>query len=60
MDDNFKFSLDVHFAQKLAGNVTKIRERTVKKLKRWIAARSAKQGGKSPWPDVVDRSLLYA
>ncbi|XP_038064979.1 ribosomal RNA processing protein 1 homolog A-like [Patiria miniata] len=44
MEENFKFGLDIHFAQRLAGNVTKIRERTVKKLKRWIAARSLKQG----------------
>ena len=45
MEDDFKFTLEVHFAQRLAGNVTKIRERTVKKLKRWISARSTKQGG---------------
>ncbi|XP_071807033.1 uncharacterized protein [Asterias amurensis] len=44
MEDDFKFTLEVHFAQRLAGNFPKARERTVKKLKRWISARSTKQG----------------
>ncbi|XP_022104110.1 ribosomal RNA processing protein 1 homolog B-like [Acanthaster planci] len=60
-EDNFKFGLDIHFAQRLAGNVTKIRERTVKKLKRWIAARSLKLGDVGMEPELMRlwKGLFY-
>ena len=37
-------NVELSFAQRLAGNEKKIRDRAVKKLKQWITARSQKSG----------------
>ncbi|XP_030834041.1 ribosomal RNA processing protein 1 homolog A isoform X1 [Strongylocentrotus purpuratus] len=39
-----QYGVEIHFAQRLASNVTKIRDRAVKRLRHWIAARSQKDG----------------
>ena len=41
-----QYGVEIHFAQRLASNVTKIRDRAVKRLRHWIAARSQKDGSK--------------
>lgn len=40
-----KMTPEIYFARKLASNEKKIRDRSLKKLKRWIAARSAVADG---------------
>ncbi|XP_041470710.1 ribosomal RNA processing protein 1 homolog A-like [Lytechinus variegatus] len=37
-------SVEIHFAQRLASNEKKIRDRAIKRLRHWIAARSQKNG----------------
>lgn len=38
-------SMEKHFAQHLAANETKIRDRAVRKISRWITAKSRKDSG---------------
>ncbi len=40
-----KMTPEIYFARKLASNEKKIRDKSLKKLKRWIAARSAVPDG---------------
>lgn len=40
-----KMTPEVYFARKLASNEKKIRDRSLKKLRRWIAARSTVPDG---------------
>lgn len=42
-----KMTPEIYFARKLASNEKKIRDKSLKKLRRWIAARSAVPDGKS-------------
>jgi hypothetical protein len=44
-----KMTPEIYFARKLASNEKKIRDRSLKKLRRWIAARSAVPDGISTW-----------
>ncbi|XP_071495676.1 uncharacterized protein [Diadema antillarum] len=41
------YSVEVHFAQRLAANEKKIRDRAVKRLRQWIVARSRKENALS-------------
>lgn len=41
-----ELSTEVHFAQRLASNQLKIREKTLQKLGRWLASKSVNKDGK--------------
>lgn len=40
-NDGVEFSAEVHFAQRLASNEKKIRDKAMRKLKKWLDAKSA-------------------
>lgn len=40
MSESFKVTAEVHFAQHLASNQKRIRDRTLKRLQKWLSARS--------------------
>lgn len=54
-----KMTPEIYFARKLASNEKKVRDKSLKKLKRWIAARSAVPDGMSfsPLQKVIDNVL---
>lgn len=40
-----ELSTEIHFAQRLASNQLKIREKTLQKLARWLASKSVNKEG---------------
>ena len=46
MNRNIKEDAEMAFARKLAGNVASVREKSLRKLKRWLQSRSADEKSK--------------